>query len=319
MINISCVMSIYNESEEFIFRAIASMLWQTYPIREFVIVIDNPDRRDIISSVKQFILLHNEIEWQLIVNEKNRGLAASLNRGIGMAKYHYIARMDADDESLPNRIRDSVYLMQEQKVKFVATRVLRVNEKGETLQEQVELPMNRICFPLSVEGNRNVGRFVCCVKHPTWLFSKSVWEAIGGYREELFVSQDYDFLLRALHDGYDIATTNSIGLYYTVRDRSVTGQYKCEQVFLVTYIHYYMNYNLHLDKAFVASIRKGTNLEYNKFCTHYVNYKQASNGLKKGIAILKGVCLSKHFRILFKIITCAIVLSAYYSWKEASR
>ena len=63
-------MSIYNESDAFIFRAISSMLRQTYPIREFVIVFDNPERKDIISAVKQFTLLHNEIERQIVENEK---------------------------------------------------------------------------------------------------------------------------------------------------------------------------------------------------------------------------------------------------------
>jgi glycosyltransferase involved in cell wall biosynthesis len=310
-------MSIYNETEDFIFRAISSMLCQTYPIREFVIVFDNPERQDIISTVKQFVLLHNEIEWQLIVNEKNKGLAASLNRGIRSSKYQYIARMDADDESLPDRLKDSVHLMLEKKVEFIATKVLRVDEEGEPLQEQVELPIKHIQFPLSVQGNRCVGMYVCCVKHPTWLFSKSVWEAVGGYREELFASQDYDFLLRAFRAGYDIATTSTIGLRYTVRDNSVSGQYKSEQVFLVTYIHFYMNHNLHLDKEFVGNIKKGTNLEYNKFRTHYVNYKQASNWLQKGIAILKGVCVSKFFRILFKNMTCAMAFSIYYGWREA--
>lgn len=317
MINITCVMSIYNESEEYIFRAVSSMLRQTYPIREFVIVFDSPERQNIISAVKQFTLSHNEIEWQLIVNEKNMGLAASLNRGIRKAKYQYIARMDADDESLPDRLKDSVRLMQEEKVEFVTTRVLQVDAKGESLREQIDFPITYIRFPLSVQGNRSVGKYLCCVRHPTWLFSKSVWETVGDYREELFAAQDYDFLLRALYAGYDIATTRSTGLRYTVRNESVTGQHKSEQVFLITYIHFYMNHNLHFDRDFVASIKKGTNLEYNKFRTHYVNYKQANNWLQKGIAILKGVCASMYFRILFKNMTCAMTLSVYYCWKEA--
>lgn len=317
MINITCVMSVYNESEEYIFRAVSSMLRQTCPIREFVIVFDNSDRQDIISEVKQFALLHNEIEWQFIVNEKNMGLAASLNRGIRMAKYRYIARMDADDESLPDRLKDSVHLMQEKKVEFVTTRVLQVDEKGESLREQVDFPINCIRFPLSAQGNRSVGKYLCCVRHPTWLFSKSVWETVGGYREKLFASQDYDFLLRALRAGYDIETTRSTGLRYTVRDDSVTGRHKSEQIFLITYIHLYMNHDLHFDQDFVAGIRKGTNLEYNRFCTPYVNYKQAGNWPQKGIAILKGVCTSKFFRILFKNMICAMMLSVYYGWKEA--
>ena len=317
MINISCVMSIFNEPEDFIFRAISSMLRQTYPIREFVIVFDNPDRKDIISSVKQFVLLHNDIGWQFIVNKKNMGLAASLNRGIGMAKYRYIARMDADDESLPDRLKCSVLLMQEEKVEFVTTRVVQVDVKGKPLREQIDFPITRIRFPLSVQGNRSVGKYLCCVRHPTWLFSKSVWETVGGYREELFAAQDYDFLLRALRAGYDIATTRSTGLRYTVRDDSVTGRHKSEQVFLITYIHLYMNHDLHFDRDFVAGIRKGTNLEYNRFCTPYVNYKQTGNWPQKGIEILKGVCTSHFFRILFKNMICAMALSVYYGWKEA--
>ena len=314
MIDISCVMSVYNESVDMVLRAIHSMLYQTYSIREFVIIFDNPDRKELFPALNQVVSSHQEVEWKLIVNKKNIGLAASLNRGIKAAKFDYIARMDADDEAFPNRLKDSVQLIMERGLKFVTTKVLFVDEEGRPVEKMRGM---QLAFPSSVDGNRHIGKYNNPVYHSTWLFLKTIWERIGGYREQLYTAQDYDFFLRSLNAGFDVGTTRTVGLRYTVRKESITGRYKSIQTFLATYIQFYQMNRLAFDRKFVEDVKAGINLDYNVFRPCYLKYLRAENWLIKGMAVTQGICMSKYFRIAVRNALCALTLSFYYRLNES--
>lgn len=96
---ISVVMCSYNTKEGYLRHAIESILNQGYKDFEFIIVDDKSTDNsiDIIKSYK-------DSRITLICNEKNMGLTRSLNVGISNTKGKYIARMDADDISLPKRL-----------------------------------------------------------------------------------------------------------------------------------------------------------------------------------------------------------------------
>lgn len=100
---ISVVMSVYNEPVDWIRQSIDSILNQTFSNFEFIIVNDNPD------SIEHKDLLHDyanrDSRIKLIENAENKGLTKSLNIGIAEASGQYIARMDADDISFPNRLQ----------------------------------------------------------------------------------------------------------------------------------------------------------------------------------------------------------------------
>ena len=95
-------MSVYN-SEDYLKKAIDSILGQTYANLEFIIIDDasTDTSLDIIKS-------YNDKRILLITNKVNIGLAASLNKGIEIARGKYIARMDSDDISQSNRIYEQV-------------------------------------------------------------------------------------------------------------------------------------------------------------------------------------------------------------------
>ena len=92
---ISVIMSLFNEKKIWIEQAIESILNQTYSDFEFIIVIDNPD---LSNDIKKYLLTtsKNDKRIKIIYNEKNIGLAKSLNKGIDISIGKYIARMDAD-------------------------------------------------------------------------------------------------------------------------------------------------------------------------------------------------------------------------------
>lgn len=99
---ISIIMSAYREPLVWIRQAVDSVLNQTYKNIEFIIVVDDPDNTELIDYVTK--REEQDPRITIHINEKNIGLAASLNRAIGLAKGEYIARMDADDISERDRL-----------------------------------------------------------------------------------------------------------------------------------------------------------------------------------------------------------------------
>ena len=106
--NISIIMSVYN-SERYLKEAIESILNQTYTDFEFIITDDSSTDSSlrILEKYK-----NNDERITLIRNSENVGLTVNLNRMMDLARGKYIARMDADDISLPKRIATQYYFME---------------------------------------------------------------------------------------------------------------------------------------------------------------------------------------------------------------
>lgn len=103
---VSIVMAAYNE-ERFISEAIDSMLNQTYNNFEFIIINDGST-----DNTEQIILSYPDPRIRYVKNEQNLKLIASLNKGLSLAKGKYIARMDSDDISVPERLQIQVAFME---------------------------------------------------------------------------------------------------------------------------------------------------------------------------------------------------------------
>jgi len=180
---ISVVMSVYN-GEKYIEEAIQSILRQTYQDFEFIIVNDcSTDKTvEIINSFK-------DTRIKIIENLENIGLTKSLNKGIKCTKGEYIARMDADDISLPHRFETQVGFLEKNKdYALIGSSFYQVNEEGKTvfwtrvLTEDSEIR----------RGLKNQNWF----GHGSVLIRKSAFIECEGYNEEFECAQDYDLWLR---------------------------------------------------------------------------------------------------------------------------
>ena len=100
---ISVLMSVYKEKPEWLEESINSVLNQTFENFEFIIVNDNPDGIEQKKVLDKYQKLDSRIV--LISNPYNLGLPKSLNIGLEKVRGKYVARMDADDISLPNRFK----------------------------------------------------------------------------------------------------------------------------------------------------------------------------------------------------------------------
>lgn len=103
---VTVLMSVYN-GERFLKEAIESILTQTFTDFEFLIINDGSTD----DSVK-IIESYDDQRIRLINNEKNLKLIASLNKGVSLARGKYIARMDCDDVSMPDRLEKEVKFLE---------------------------------------------------------------------------------------------------------------------------------------------------------------------------------------------------------------
>ena len=102
---VSVVMAVYN-GEKYLREAIESILGQTLADLEFIIVDDGSTDRS-----AEIVKSYDDPRIRLLVNGSNLGLMRSLNRGLDAARGEYIARMDCDDVSLPERLARQVAFM----------------------------------------------------------------------------------------------------------------------------------------------------------------------------------------------------------------
>lgn len=105
---VSVVMSVFN-GERYLADAIESILAQTFSDFEFII-IDDGSTDNSLAILKMFAQRDGRIR---LISRENRGLTASLNKGIAIARGAWIARMDADDISLPDRLQKQMAWIQQ--------------------------------------------------------------------------------------------------------------------------------------------------------------------------------------------------------------
>ncbi|MEQ8625880.1 MAG: glycosyltransferase family 2 protein [Vicingaceae bacterium] len=127
---ISVVIPCYN-IEKYARRAIYSIINQSYTNLEIILVEDGSSdgTRSILESLKI-----EDARIKLIYNVINQGLAISLNKAIESAQGDFIARMDGDDISHPNRLQEQLdYLISHPKISVVGCKAIPINESSQPL------------------------------------------------------------------------------------------------------------------------------------------------------------------------------------------
>ncbi|MDH5661482.1 MAG: glycosyltransferase [Elusimicrobiota bacterium] len=185
MVMISVIMSVCNE-EEHVSEATESILDQTFNDFEFIIVNDGS-----VDKTYEIIKRHAEIDKRIKImsHEKREGLAKSLNDGIKIAKGKYIARMDADDISLPERLQRQVEFMERNpETGAIGSCYQEVDESGNILPRKQN--------PQSWKDIKKALFFYNPISHPTTMIRKEILEKTGTYDETFPTSQDYELFSR---------------------------------------------------------------------------------------------------------------------------
>ena len=185
---ISVVMPVYN-TEKYVAEAIESILAQTFVDFEFIIVDDaSKDRSaDIIRSYAQ-----RDKRIRFIQLDRQSYAAGARNAGFRVASGKYIAAMDADDVSLPQRFQMQVdYLESNPQIGLLAT-------NAKIVDAQLK-PFFRAHYPLrhaQIALHLFVGPF--CLNQPTTLIRREILAAVGGYKDGLIISEDLELYARLI-------------------------------------------------------------------------------------------------------------------------
>ena len=222
---ISVIMSAYNESYAELERSIGSILAQTYSNIELIIVNDNPNNIEL----KTILNTITDERVKIFSNEKNIGLVNSLNKAVHLSKGNLIARMDADDIYMPERLEVQYKYMQEKCLDMVGADIQFINEVGDVTVERFHFPTTQDQILLNIKyGN--------CLAHPTWLVKKEIYLDLHGYRN-VKSCEDYDFVLRVLNKGiYQVGNVPIVCLQYRLRQYGISKQTEAEQYVLRDYL-----------------------------------------------------------------------------------
>lgn len=223
---VSVIMSTYKEEEIFLRQAIESILNQTYKDFEYIIILDNPDNNLHIRIIKKYANLDKRIKFY--VNEKNMGLTASLNKGLGLAKGKYICRMDADDISINKRIENQKRYLEENNYDLIGGISQMIDENGKSIYSIKKVPTN-------MDKIKKALRYNQIISHPTWFGKKEVFEKLNGYRN-MPLCEDYDFTLRAVLNGYKISNIDETVLKYRMTSSSISRSNLYEQYLFARFI-----------------------------------------------------------------------------------
>jgi len=214
---VSLIMSVYN-GQRYLAKALQSILDQTFKDFEFIIIDDGSK-----DKTQRILKDYSDKDQRIKIfqNQVNRGLANSLNRGIQLARGEYIARMDADDVSLPERIALEVeFLDHHLHVGLVGTGGWVINKKGKVLKK-----FKVLTDSLDIKsGLKTNNRFI----HGSVMMRKSCLDQIGFYRNEFTSVEDYDLWVR-ISRSYDVANLEAPLYQWRVNPKAISVQARMTQ------------------------------------------------------------------------------------------
>lgn len=214
---LTVLMNVFN-AEKYLNLAIESILEQTYTDFEFIIINDGSK-----DSSEAIIQKYAQLDPRIIfLSRENKGIVASANEGIALSSTKYIARMDADDIALPNRLEEEMnFLKENEDVVCVGSGSIIIDDEGYELTVWSIPTKDYDIQKLLMAGH-------CPLANPSVIFRKDAAIKVGCYREEFGTAEDYDLFLRLGEVG-KLANINKPLIKYRFLSGSVSGKNQIQQ------------------------------------------------------------------------------------------
>ena len=198
---VSVIIPVYNV-EKYVDEAITSIINQTYENIELIVIDDGSSDRTY--DICRF-LASKDPRVKLFKNERNLKIVKTLNYGLSLAKGSYIARMDGDDISEPDRIEKKVrFLEKNLEIDLVGCSLKSIDMDGQLIGESIYSPNQELLLATL--------KYSTPVSH-IWVARRHVYDQLNGYRE-LSGVEDYDFLLRMTTLGLKYSNLEDYFGYY---------------------------------------------------------------------------------------------------------
>ena len=214
---ISVVMPVYNTPVPYLKEAVGSILGQTFRDFELIIVDDGSE-----NETEEYLRTLSDPRIRMIRNETNRGITRSLNIGFAAARGKYIARMDGDDISFPERFEKQFAFMESHPDVFVcgADSVNLGDEPRPVSTVMEDMESYRVRMLFAYPGPT----------HPTAFFSR---EKLDRYRitydESLVYAQDYG-MWRTISKVGRICILPEVLLYYRIHPDQINKKHREQQI-----------------------------------------------------------------------------------------
>lgn len=207
MPKVSVIMPAYN-AEKYIKEAIDSILAQTFTDFEFIIIDDGST-----DGTAEIIRTYHDCRIKYLKNAQNAGIVFSLNRGLDIARGVYIARMDADDISLPERFEKQTVYMDEHPDIAVCGTAMELFCDSKVIGRR---------FPSKEPEKLKVDLFFSCgIAHPSVMMRRAVITRLGGYDPMYNGMEDYELWCRVA-ETYRLTVLPEILLRYRIHHAQVT-------------------------------------------------------------------------------------------------
>lgn len=249
---ISVIMSVYNH-EKTVSRAINSILNQSYKNYEFIIIDDGStdNSKKIITNLAK---KNKRIKFYIF--KKNKGLPKCLNFGIKKSRGTYIARMDADDFSIKNRLK-------------IQKNFLDKNPKYSIIGSNAEYrdKYGKIVKKTNLSQKNDEIKFVIFMRNPiihSSVFVRKIFFKNNLYNEKFIKCQDYELWIRSIDkfnfknlknnliSRYEYENFNIKSLYFSILARSINLKiYKLHLVIFGSFLDIINYFKLILKKVFL--------------------------------------------------------------------
>lgn len=214
MMQFSVLMSVYkSDKADEVANALDSILNQTVKPDQIVLVLDGPVSDELHELVYNYADREKTID--IIPLNENVGLGKALSVGLVHCKYEYVARMDSDDYSLPNRFEKQVAFLET----YPEIDVLggQISEYDSTMKN--ELAVRTV--PLSSDDIENKMSIRNGMNHVTVMYKKSAVLTAGNYQHCPYF-EDYYLWCRMIKAGYKLHNLDSV----LVNVRTGEGMYQ---------------------------------------------------------------------------------------------
>lgn len=211
----SVLMSVYHKEQPvYLKRALDSVINQTLPPNEIVLVEDGPLTDELYAVIDQYTNNHPGL-FNIVKLEQNQGLGLALREGVVRSTYDLIARMDTDDVSVPNRF--------ELQIKELKADPSIEALGGGCMGYFDGKPMSRYWPPATTdEGIKEVMKKKCACSHVTMMLKKDAVLRAGNYMHLLW-DEDYYLWVRMMVHGCVFKNIND-PLVNVYQDKATYGR-----------------------------------------------------------------------------------------------
>jgi glycosyltransferase involved in cell wall biosynthesis len=218
---VGVVMPVYNAAKH-LRQGLDSLMGQTY--KDFEVLAINDGSTD---ESRQILGEYSDKFGNVRIFDfpRNHGVAKALNLGLMVSRSEYVARMDADDVCVPERLFEQVsYLDIHRDIGVVGSRFISMDEALlRVIWDNSDIPLD----PDSIKKEMDKR---CCIGHPTVMMRRRVIEVVGGYSEDESTkhAEDYDLWLRVVQK-FKVANMDSCLLLHRVHGNQMSSKFSSLQ------------------------------------------------------------------------------------------